>query len=124
MVLANYGEDYGKLYVISDVLDQNRVLVDSPEMTRKVESLRRLSLTDQKVEIPRLASKKVLRAKLTESGALAKFQASSWGKKLAKQTAKASMNDFDRFKATMAKMMKARAVRKVVNQLKKASQNK
>jgi hypothetical protein len=45
-----------------------RVLVDSPEMTRKVESLRRLSLTDQKVEIPRLASKKVLSAKLTESG--------------------------------------------------------
>jgi ribosomal protein L14E/L6E/L27E len=24
LVLANYGEDYGKLYVISDVLDQNR----------------------------------------------------------------------------------------------------
>jgi hypothetical protein len=34
------------------------------------------------------------------------------------------MNDFDRFKATMAKMKKARAVRKVVNQLKKASQKK
>jgi large subunit ribosomal protein L14e len=51
-------------------------------------------------------------------------KASSWGKKLAKQTAKASINVFDRFKATMAKMKKARAVRKVVNQLKNASQKK
>lgn len=53
---------------------------------------------------------------------MAKFAASSWGKKLAKQDAKASMNDFDRFKATAAKVKKARAVRKVFNQLKKASQ--
>lgn len=33
-----------------------------------------------------------------------KFKASAWGKKLEKQTAKAAQNDFDRFKATLAKV--------------------
>jgi large subunit ribosomal protein L14e len=71
------------------------------------------------VDIPRLASKKVLKAKLAEDGTFEKFQASSWGKKLAKQNALAASNDFDRFKAAATKMKKARAVRKVFNVLKK-----
>lgn len=37
-------------------------------------------------------------------GAVAKFQASAWGQKLAKQAAKAQQNDFDRFKTTLAKV--------------------
>jgi hypothetical protein len=57
-------------------------------------------------------------------GTFDKFKASSWGKKLARQQAKAAMNDFDRFKATATKVKKARVVRKVFNQLKKASQKK
>lgn len=52
---------------------------------------------------------------------VAKFAASSWGKKLAGQKAKAAMTDFDRYKAAVAKAKKARAVRKVFNQLKKAA---
>ena len=39
-----------------------------------------------------------------DSGAFEKFKASSWGKKLARQSAKAAQNDFDRFKATLAKV--------------------
>lgn len=58
------------------------------------------------------------------AGTFDKFKASSWGKKLARQQAKAAMNDFDRFKATATKVKKARVVRKVFNQLKKASQKK
>ncbi len=52
---------------------------------------------------------------------VAKFAASSWGKKLAGQKAKAAMTDFDRYKAAVVKAKKARAVRKVFNQLKKAA---
>ena len=37
-------------------------------------------------------------------GAFEKFAASSWGKKLAKQSAKAAQSDFDRFKTTLAKV--------------------
>ena len=94
VAMVNYGEEYGKLLVISDVVDHNRcacsrqvkfchrrhghtamhptshrrALVDAPDYTRKIVSFRRLSLTDLKVDIPRLASKKVLSAKLAESG--------------------------------------------------------
>jgi len=48
----------------------SRALVDAPEITRKIMSFKRLSLTDLKVDIPRLASKKVLKAKIAESGEL------------------------------------------------------
>lgn len=51
----------------------------------------------------------------------AKFAASSWGQKLAKRSAKAAATDFDRYKAAVVKAKKARAVRKVFNQLKKAA---
>lgn len=52
---------------------------------------------------------------------LAKFAASSWGRKLAKRDAKVAMNDFDRFKAAVAKSKKARVIRKVLSGLKKAA---
>jgi len=39
------------------------------------------------------------------AGAFTKFAASAWGKKLAAQQAKANQNDFDRFKATLAKVI-------------------
>lgn len=42
-------------------------------------------------------------------GAFTKFTTTAWGKKLAKQEAKAAMNDFDRFKATITKVGFARA---------------
>ena len=143
VAMVNYGPEYGKLVVISDVVDQNRVsraqsssfgaprpphageqqcstptaapcaavsgrppkparcngdgcivvpssapvgpagrqitstrpcclcqqaLVDSPDMTRRMETFKRLTLTDFKLDIPRLASKKVVVAKWGESG--------------------------------------------------------
>lgn len=41
---------------------------------------------------------------------VAKFNDSAWGKKLAKRAAKASMTDFDRYKATVAKVTRAKKV--------------
>ena len=49
--------------------------MDAPEFTRKIVNFKRLSLTDLKVDIPRLASKKVLTAKLAESGELYNYSA-------------------------------------------------
>lgn len=69
VVLVNYGPEYGKLLVISDVVDQNRALVDHPNEVRRQMNFKRLALTPYKIEIPRLAKKKVLKAALEESGA-------------------------------------------------------
>ncbi|GFH27352.1 ribosomal_L14e domain-containing protein [Haematococcus lacustris] len=121
VAMINFGEDAGKLIVVSDILDQNRALVDAPGQARRVENFKRLSLTDYKLELPRLAPKKVVIAKFAESDVIAKFGKSSWGQKLSKHASKAAMNDFDRFKAAVAKAKKARAVRKVFSQLQKAA---
>ena len=48
---------------------------------------------------------------------VAKFNDSAWGKKLAKRAAKASMTDFDRYKATVAKMTRAKSVRETFKKL-------
>ncbi len=37
LAMVNYGPDYGKLVVITDVLDHQRALVDSPDQLRRVE---------------------------------------------------------------------------------------
>uniref|UniRef100_UPI0013008576 60S ribosomal protein L14 n=1 Tax=Oceanicella sp. SM1341 TaxID=1548889 RepID=UPI0013008576 len=60
IALINYGEDYGKLVVIVDVIDQNRALVDAPDMERSQMNFKRLSLTDIKIDIKRVPKKKEL----------------------------------------------------------------
>ncbi|KAG0484476.1 hypothetical protein HPP92_008555 [Vanilla planifolia] len=35
VALMNYGKEYGRLVVIVDVVDQNRALVDAPDMIRE-----------------------------------------------------------------------------------------
>lgn len=102
VAMINFGEEYGQLVAVSDIIDQNRVcgrwlraclhtgppgghaaqgapadapgvllqaLVDAPGQARRVVNFKRLTLTDLKVDIPRLASKKVLTAKFAEAGA-------------------------------------------------------
>jgi len=56
-----------------------QALVDAPGITRHVETFKRLTLTDFKVEIPRLASKKVLTAAWTEAGELFDGAECRWG---------------------------------------------
>ncbi len=46
-----------------------QALVDRPEEIRRVINFKRLALTDLKIDIPRLAKKKVLREALETSGA-------------------------------------------------------
>jgi len=49
---VNFGEDYGKMVVVVDMLDINRVLIDSPDgsMPRLVYPLKRLTLTKLKIK--------------------------------------------------------------------------
>lgn len=45
-----------------------QALIDRPDETRRVESFKRLTITDFKVEMPRLAKKSVLKKALDEAG--------------------------------------------------------
>ncbi|KAG6416221.1 hypothetical protein SASPL_123646 [Salvia splendens] len=119
VALVNYGKDYGKLVVIVDVIDQNRALVDSPDMVRSQMNFKRLSLTDIKIDIKRVPKKKTLVAAMEAADVKGKWESSSWGKKLIVQNRRAALNDFDRFKLMLAKIKKAGVVRQELAKLKK-----
>ncbi len=95
--------------------------MDSPTTTRRSINFKRLSITDLKVDIPRLAKKAVLKKALEEADIEGKFAASSWGQKLARREAKANMTDFDRHCAAVKKMKRSASVRKAFNKLKKSA---
>ena len=95
----NYGEDYGKMVVIVDMVDINRVLVDGiGKFPRVIYPLKRLNLT--KLRIP------VLRG--CRTGTLAKAAKTfdlegKWTKtpaynKMERANKRAATTDFDRFK--------------------------
>ncbi|KAG6485013.1 hypothetical protein ZIOFF_053541 [Zingiber officinale] len=128
VALVNYGKEYGRLVVIVDVIDQNRALVDAPDMIRGQINFKRLSLTDIKIDIPRVPKKKTLiqameAAGLSDKHAAAdvknKWENSSWGRKLIVQKSRAALNDFDRFKVMVAKIKRGRAIRQELAKLKK-----
>merc|ERR1712216_951924 len=83
--LVNFGSDTGKLVTIVDVVDQNRAVVYGPTsgVPRQI----------------RGCKAKVVDAAWKACDVEGKWAASSWGKKEAARKAKASANDFDRFKA-------------------------
>ncbi|RWR81144.1 60S ribosomal protein L14-1-like protein [Cinnamomum micranthum f. kanehirae] len=139
VALVNYGKEYGKLVVIVDVIDQSRALVDASDMVRGQMNFKRLSLTDIKIDIPRVPKKKSLVAAmeaavlyfgfsflvylLIRSSGMAdvknKWENSSWGRKLIVQRRRASLNDFDRFKVMLAKIKRAGTIRQELAKLKK-----
>ncbi|CAM0903802.1 unnamed protein product [Alopecurus aequalis] len=119
VALVNYGKDYGRLVVIVDVVDQNRALVDAPDMVRCQINFKRLSLTDIKIDIKRIPKKATLIKALEGADVKNKWENSSWGKKLIVQKRRASLNDFDRFKVMLAKIKRGGAIRQELAKLKK-----
>jgi large subunit ribosomal protein L14e len=119
VALVNYGPQYGKLVVIVDVIDQNRALVDSPDMVRTQINFKRLSLTDITIEIPRMPKKKVLKKAVEDGEVHSKWENSAWGRKLAVRTKRAGLNDFDRFKVMVARIKRSSVVRRELGKLRK-----
>ena len=88
-----------------------QALIDSPEITRTIINFKRLLLTDITIEIAKIPNKKTLAEALATADVQAKFAASSWGKKLARQQAKRGASDLDRYRTMKAKVAKGAAVR-------------
>merc|ERR1719223_230419 len=76
--------------------------------------MKRLALTDLVVEIQRLPKKTALVKALESSGTIKKFSSSSWGQKIAIQKARASLNDFDRFKVMVARVKKSSIMKRAL----------
>ncbi|DBA91982.1 hypothetical protein WJX79_002285 [Trebouxia sp. C0005] len=120
VVIINYGKEYGKLYVITDVVDQNRALIDRPDEVRRVENFKRLQLTDLKIDIPKLAKKKALKEALESNDVFSKFEKSAWGQKLSARVSKATTTDFQRYQWSVANTKKSQAVKKELKKLQKS----
>lgn len=121
VVLINYGPETGKLATIIDIVDQNKCLVDGPAditgVSRQVIPFTRIALTDLTVKIQANARQKALKNAWAEADTLAKWEASSWAKKLASRKKRASLSDFDRFKVMVAKKQKSEIIAKKMAEL-------
>ena len=111
VIIINYGPNVGKLAVIVDVLTTTKVIIKGLKgrVRRQELSLRRVTLTDDKVDIKRGAKKdEVLKA--IEKGKIEeKYKKSHLAKKLEIRKKRANLTDFDRFK-----VMRLRQQRRVL----------
>lgn len=118
VVLINYGPETGKLAVIVDVLDANRALVEGPDFPRQVVNFKRVTITNIKIDIPRAIGTGALKKVLAKNDIQAKFNSSSWGKKLINRKVRAGLSDFDRFKLMIAKNQRRYIVGKAYKKVK------
>jgi large subunit ribosomal protein L14e len=111
VAVVNYGPLAGKVAVIVDILNTTRVLIHGPKegVRRQEISLKRLTLTDFKLDIKRGIHKDNLVKAIDEYKLDDKFKESIYAKKVEKRKLRANLTDFDRFK-----VMRLRQQRRVL----------
>lgn len=116
---VNFGTDYGKVCIIVDFLDQNRVLVDGPTtgFPRVVYPTKRLTLTSLKIDILKGARTGTVKAAADKYGLDAKWKDSAIAKKMTFKAKRASMNDFERFKVMVNRKNKSFKIRQLAHQI-------
>ena len=108
----NYGEDYGKMVVVADIADQNRVLVDGlGTFPRVLMPLQRLTLTKLRIVILRGARTGTI-AKVAKAYDLnAKWEKTPAAQKMNRFRLRAATTDLDRFRIMVARKQRSYAVR-------------
>ena len=109
VIIVNYGPLTGKLAVIVDILTTTKVLVQGVKggVRRQELSLNRVTLTDEKIDIPRNAKKEAVAKALADSKVEEKIKKSKLGKKNELRQKRASLTDFDRFKVMRLRQKRA-----------------
>jgi large subunit ribosomal protein L14e len=105
VVLINYGPSAGKLAVIVEIINTSKVLVAGPTtgVKRQEMSLKRISLTDLKLNVSKGVKREALKKAITEFGLEKKWGETSWARKLQKRARRAALTDFERFKVKVLK---------------------
>ncbi|KAH9515655.1 60S ribosomal protein L14 [Bulinus truncatus] len=127
-----HGDDKGKLVVIVDVIDQNRVsnrlrCVNNFAFTygpcsgvsRKDLNFKALHLTPYTVKINHSARTGTVRKAWEAAEVTKKWEQSSWAKKLATAKRRAELTDFERFKLMKAKQARNRLINVEFGKLRK-----
>lgn len=105
VALVSYGPLTGKLVVIVEIISTAKVLIDGPTsgVSRQEFSLRRLSLTDFKIDIVKGVKREALKKAITTFDLQKKWDATSWARKLQKRQRRTELTDFERFKVKVLK---------------------
>ena len=100
VIIVNYGPLYGKLAVIVDILTTTKVLIQGLKggVKRQELSLRRVTLTDYKLDIKRGAKEAEVFKAIDDFKLEDKFKTSTYYKKNEIRQKRANLTDFDRFK--------------------------
>merc|ERR1712118_587548 len=116
LCLIEYGPYRGKTAVITDLINENRVVLDGHynEVPRQQMPVRWLGLTDISCAIERGARQKTLKKAMGEADVLGQWEKSYAAKQLKVKAHRANMTDFDRFKLMLAKKDKSKAIKKAL----------
>ena len=110
---VNFGEDYGKMVVIVDILDSKRVLVDHPakKFPRVIYPLIRLTLTKILVPLKRGARTATLAKAAKDFGLDEKWAANGANQKMQRYARRAALTDFERFKVMVSRKQRSYAIK-------------
>ena len=119
VIIVNYGPLCGKLAVIVDILITTKVLIQGLKggIKRQEISLRRVTLTDYKLDIKRGAKEAEVFKAINDYKLEDKFKTSNIYKKNELRKTRANLTDFDRFKVMRLRQKRAVLRHKVVNGL-------
>ena len=109
VIIINYGPLTGKLAVIVDILTTTKVIVQGLKggVRRQELSLRRVTLTDDKINIKRGAKREEVLKAIEEYKLEDKYKKSNYAKKVEKREKRANLTDFDRFKVMRLRQKRA-----------------
>ena len=109
VININYGPLTGKLAVIVDILTTTKVIVQGLKggVRRQELSLRRVTLTDDKINIKRGAKREEVLKAIEEYKLEDKYKKSNYAKKVEKREKRANLTDFDRFKVMRLRQKRA-----------------
>lgn len=117
LVFIQFGKDAGKVAIISDIIDQCRLLVDGPTtgVPRQSMPIKRIKLTDFVfADFERGASSKQIEDMLKKEDLVAKWNASSEGVVHNAALARANLTDFERYKVRAIRKQRAYEINKLL----------
>ena len=121
VIIINYGPLVGKLAVIVDILNTTRVIVQGLKggVRRQELSLKRVTLTDDKINIKRGAKREEVFKAMEEYKLEEKYKKSNFAKKIELRQKRANLTDFDRFKVMRLRQKRAALRHMVTKGIKK-----
>ena len=117
---VNYGDDYGKICVIVDIIGPTSVLIDGPLLgvARQVINLRRLVLTSIVIKINKGARTGTLKEAIEKQKLIEQWNSTAEGQKMKKKEIRSKLTDFERFQAMVLQRKRSSMAKKILGKKK------